>query len=119
MSGTNAGVLSFSLTSALTATDKAKLVLHIDGSSDTFALSDAGVSDPLEHTYEWASTGLDWSSDELEVTLRLRELRPDSTDATLSGLAVNDGSTDLMLNAGFRAGRWTPTRRRWRALSPR
>ena len=47
-----------SLTSALTATDKAKLVLHVDGS--TYAFSDA---DPiLYHTYEWDSTGLDWSS---------------------------------------------------------
>ena len=34
-----AGVLNFSLTSALTAADKAKLVLHVG--SDSFAFSDA------------------------------------------------------------------------------
>ena len=68
--GTNAGVLYLSLTSALTAADRAKLVLQVDGSSGTFAFSAA--SDPTSaYTYEWTMSGLDWSS-ETSVTLRLR-----------------------------------------------
>ena len=94
----NAGSLHLSLTSALTAADEAKLVLHVDGSSASFAFSDA-TGPTSTHTYQWVSSGLDWSSTS-EVTLRLKST-PDSTDATLSGLAVNDGSTDLMLNPGF------------------
>ena len=50
--GSTAGVLTISLASALTDADKAKLVLHIDGNSDTFAFSVSNL------TYEWASTGL-------------------------------------------------------------
>ena len=91
--GGNAGVLSFSLTSALTDADKAKLVLHIDDSSDTFAFSDAGGPSSA-NTYDWASTGLDWSS-ESEVTLRVREAAT-PPDATLSGLTVTAGGTDLV-----------------------
>ena len=68
--GTNAGVLFLSLTSALTAADRAKLVLHVDGSSGTFAVSDA-TAPSASFTYEWTGTGLDWSS-ETSVTLRLR-----------------------------------------------
>ena len=48
--GSGAGNLFFSLTSALTATDKAKLVLHVDGSSDSLAFS---VPTPdANHNYE-------------------------------------------------------------------
>ena len=65
-----AGTLGVILTSALTAADKAKLVLHIDGNSDTFAFSDAIVSGST--TYNWVLTGLDWSSTP-NVTLRLRD----------------------------------------------
>ena len=60
-----------SLTSALTAADRAKLVLHVDGSSGTFAVSDA-TAPSASFTYEWTGTGLDWSS-ETSVTLRLRD----------------------------------------------
>ena len=56
----------------------------------------------LTINYEWDSTGLDWSSTS-EVTLRLREAVT-STDATLSGLAVNDGSTDVRLSPEFAPG---------------
>ena len=104
--GTNAGVLQFSLTSDLTAADKAKLVLHIDGSSDTFAFS-AASGPSHSNTYEWTSSGLDWSSTS-EVTLRLREAVA-STDATLSGLAVNDGNADLTLTPTFESGMYTYT----------
>ena len=105
----NAGDLRFGLTSALTATDKAKLVLHVDGSSDTFAFS---VPTPdTYYTYIWLSTGLDWSS-ESEVTLRVREAAVSlSTDATLSDLVVNDGTTNLTLTPTFASGMYTYTAR--------
>ena len=72
--GVEAGRLRFSLTSALTDDDRAKLVLHIDGSSNTFAFSDASGPNPSFH-YRWESTGLDWSSTG-SVTVRLREATP-------------------------------------------
>ena len=92
---TNDGDLAISLTSALTATDKAKLVLDIDGSSDTFAFNDAGGP---SSTYEWDSAALDWSSTS-SVTLRLQDgtgTPTPSTDATLSGLTVTGGGSDLV-----------------------
>ena len=64
--GNATGSLSFSLTSALTAADAAKLVLHVDGSSDQFAFSVSG------NPYVWPGTDLDWSSGD-PVTLRLRD----------------------------------------------
>ena len=89
-SGGGAGLLLFSLASDLTAADEAELVLHVGTAS--FAFSDA-VSRSGSR-YEWANAGLDWSSENY-VTLRLRGAVV-STDATLSGLAVNDGSTDVL-----------------------
>ncbi|WP_428097661.1 fibronectin type III domain-containing protein [Candidatus Rariloculus sp.] len=91
---TNDGDLAISLTSALTATDKAKLVLDIDGSSDTFAFNDAGGP---SSTYEWDSAALDWSSTS-SVTLRLQDgtAPTPSTDATLSGLTVTGDGSDLV-----------------------
>ena len=64
------GELFFRLTSALTAADQAKLVLHVDGSSAEFAFSDA-VDNIIVGTYVWLDAGLDWSS-ATSVTLRLR-----------------------------------------------
>ena len=64
-----AGDLTFSLTSALTATDKEKLVLHVGSSS--FAFSDAGAPTST-FGYAWPPSSLNWSS-ETSVTLRLRE----------------------------------------------
>ena len=81
--GSSAGVLFFSLTSALTAADQAKLVLHVDGRSDSLAFS--GVTPNAFHTYEWNGTGLDWSSEDY-VTLRLREA------AVLPSLSVWDAA---------------------------
>ena len=95
------GTLHFSLTSALTAADRAKLVLHVDGNSDSFAFSDV-ILPTASHTYQWPGTGLDWSSEDY-VTLRLREALADA-DATLSALAVNDGSRNLTLRPGFAPG---------------
>ena len=66
--GATAEGLNFSLTSALSDTDKEKLVLHVG--SRTFAFSDATRTND-GFTYQWSNTGLDWSS-ETSVTLRLR-----------------------------------------------
>ena len=53
-----------------------------------------------ETNYYFDPSGLDWSmSDGETVTLRLRETPSDN--ATLSGLAVNDGSSDLALSPAF------------------
>ena len=95
----NAGALAFSLTSDLTAADKAKLVLHV-GSAE-FAFSDA-VGPFSSSTYSSLNSGQDWSSVP-NVTLRLRDSTI-STDATLSGLAVKDGSTDVKLTPTFASG---------------
>ena len=81
--GSSAGVLFFGLTSALTAADQAKLVLHVDGRSDPLAFS--GVTPNAFHTYQWDGRGLDWSSEDY-VTLRLREA------AVLPGLSVWDAA---------------------------
>ena len=53
-----------------------------------------------ETVYSFDPSGVDWSnSDGQTVTLRLRETPSDN--ATLSGLAVNDGSSDLALSPTF------------------
>ena len=53
-----------------------------------------------ETVYSFDPPGVDWSmSDGETVTLRLRETP--SENATLSGLAVNDGSSDLALSPAF------------------
>ena len=95
------GALAFSLTSALTA-DRAKLVLHVDGGSASFAFSAATLITSV-HDYQSDNSGLDWSSTS-SVTVRLRDSAPLSMDATLSGLAVNDGSKNLALTPAFVSG---------------
>ena len=99
-----AGLLTFRLTSALTATDKEQLVLHVGSASFAFSGRTPGVL----YDYVWSST-LDWSL-ESTVTLRLREA-PAGPDATLSALVVNDGRRDLTLRPGFAPG--TPSYRVW------
>ena len=76
----NVGILFFSLTSALTAADQAKLVLHVGSASFAFSVASYG-----SFGYTWSSTGLDWSSEDY-VTLRLREA------AVLPGLSVWDAA---------------------------
>ena len=98
-----AGHLIFSLTSALTEPDRAKLVLHVDGSSGSFAFD--GVTPTASFGYRWTMSGLDWSS-ETSVTLRLRETPVPSTDATLSGLSLGTGVT---LSPAFASGTTTYT----------
>ena len=66
----NNGALVFSLTSALTAEDRAALELHVDGNSASFAFS-AAIYNSSAHNYTWTGTGLDWFGTST-VTLRLR-----------------------------------------------
>ena len=90
--GVGIGALSFSLTSDLTAADKEKLVLHVDGSG-SFAFSDSTGPSAVQ-TYRWSSTGLDWMS-ATSVTLRLREA------ATSCTLNPGDGTVKLSGILGF------------------
>ena len=92
-----AGDLNLDLTGALDAADKGNLKLVV-GSTD-FDLDDA-THVSSENAYLWTGTGLDWSSD-THVTLRLRRAVALSTDATLSGLTVYDGSSNLTLSPTF------------------
>ena len=78
--------LHFSLQSELPSADKKKLVLHVDGSSSTFAFSDASRTS-LGNTYYWEDAGLDWSS-ATSVTVRLRVPLPALSKASVS----QDGS---------------------------
>ena len=84
------GALFFSLTSALTAADQAKLVLHVGSAS--FAFSE--VTPDSSNTYQWDGRGLDWSSEDY-VTLRLREA------AVLPGLSVWDAAASDGSNMAF------------------
>ena len=72
---TLAGRLEFSLTSALAAADSVGLTLHVCDAA--FAFADAGLA-ITPHTYGWASSGLDWSSD----TSRTLYLSVPSDDTT-------------------------------------
>ncbi len=85
------GYLTFSLTSALTATDKENLVLHVGSAS--FAFSDRLAHS--EHHYQWSST-LDWSS-ESTVTLRLREA-PQGPAAPTNFMARPAGDAKVALS---------------------
>ena len=85
----------FSLTSDLTAADKEKLVLHVDGSSGSFAFSDATGPD-TGHSYQWPPSGLSWSS-ETSVTLRLR-LAPEEPGKPTNLMAEADGGTRITLS---------------------
>ena len=90
----NAGKLFFDLTSALSAADKARLVLHVG--RDSFAFSAAPGPDTFD-TYNWEGTGLDWSS-ETYVTLRLR-LRVPGKPTNLAAEANGTTQIDLTWDA--------------------
>ena len=96
--GVGSGVLSFGLAStALTEADRAKLILHVDGSSDSFGFSDA--ADPTAtYTYTWSGTGLDWMSTS-EVTLRLREAATPPDAPTNFTATVGDAQVTLACKA--------------------
>ena len=70
----------FSLTSALTPSDKAALSLHIGSTS--LNLADASEDNNGNH-YRWSGTGLDWSS-ETTVVVRLREVGPAITEVAVT-----------------------------------
>ena len=89
---TETGTLTFSLTSALSAADRAKLVLHV-GSAE-FAFSAANYRS-ASHTYRWTGTGLDWLST-TNVTLRLRRLLG-TPDQPTNLVAEANGSTQIDL----------------------
>ena len=85
--------LWFSLTGALTAEEKATLSLHVCNAA--FAFSNATyrntVTTDSDRTYSWTGTGFDWAP----ITTRMLYLSvPASTDATLSGLVLEDASDD-------------------------
>ena len=88
--GNATGSLSFSLTSGLTAADAAKLVLHVDGSSDQFAFS---VS---RNPYVWPRTDLDWSSGD-PVTLRLRDTAAATPPDAPTGFTATVGDAQVAL----------------------
>ena len=87
------GTLIFGLDGVLTAADKARLVLHVDGSSDTFAFS---VATEQSFSNVWTGTSLDWSS-ETFVTLRLR-LAPEAPGKPTNLMADADGGTRIELS---------------------
>ena len=90
---TNPGNLLFNLDRTLHAADKARLVLHVDGSSDTFAFS---AIPGTGFTNQWTGTSLDWSS-ETFVTLRLR-LAPAAPGKPRNLMAEADGGTRIDLS---------------------
>ena len=100
-----AGDLNLDLTGALDAADKGNLELVVG--STAFDLDDATHVSAV-NGYLWTGTGLDWSSD-THVTLRMRRAVALSTDATLSGLTVYDGSSNLTLSPSFASGTETYT----------
>ena len=91
---TSPGTLHFSLTSALAAADRAVLVLHVDGITDTFAFSAATQA---AHVHLWTGAGLDWSS-ETSVTLRLRRSAPQAPGKPTDLMAEADGGTRIALS---------------------
>ena len=98
----NVGDLFFSLTSALTAADQAKLVLHVDDNSGSFAFSTAtGPTSP--QTYIWESSGLDWSSTS-SVTLRLRDTTAPTNSVPTFSLATAARSVAENTGAGQNVG---------------
>ena len=88
--GNATGSLPFSLTSGLTAAEQAKLVLHVDGSSDQFAFS---VS---RNPYVWPRTDLDWSSGD-PVTLRLRDTAAATPPDAPTGFTATVGDAQVAL----------------------
>ena len=89
----NKGLLLFGLTSDLTAADKEKLVVHVG--SRAFAFDDVGAPTSTSG-YQWAMSGLDWSS-WTSITLRLRRV-PAAPGAPTNLMAEADGGTRIKLS---------------------
>ena len=89
-------ILVFSLTSSLTAEDRAALELHVDGRDGSFDFSDSDHYDSSSHTYSWTGTGLGWLNAP-PVTLRLR-LAPEAPGKPTNLVAEADGGTRIELS---------------------
>ena len=89
LSQTQAGTLTFSLTSALSAADKGKLVLYVG--SNSFAFDAAVGPSATAYTYHWSMTVLDWSM-ETSVTLRLRKNNDPVFSSTTATREVEENS---------------------------
>ena len=89
------GFLYFSLNHALTAADRARLVLHVGGGE--FPLSDAHFESGTR-TYHWRNTGLDWSSTD-QVKLRLRASPAAPTAVTASAPPRTGGLLEVEWSA--------------------
>ena len=77
--------------------DRARLVLQVDGHSDSFAFSDATIVSALG--YEWSSgASLDWSSTS-EVTVRVREAATPPDAPTNFTATVGDTQVTLAWKA--------------------
>ena len=73
--------------------------LHVDGSAYS-ASAGTGGTNPSGHGFVlWSGTGLSWSEGDA-VKVQLTALPP-STDATLEGLTVSDGTNDVALDPTF------------------
>ena len=108
-------ILFFSLNRALTAADRARLVLHIG--SDTFAFSDAHFESST-HTYHWRNTGLDWSSTD-QVKPRLRASPAAPTAVTASAPPRTGGLLEVTWSAPASAGSITGYEvKYWKAADP-
>ena len=87
------GALSFALGAALSEAARAKLVLHVDGTSTPFAFASSTIF--MTSTYQWLNAGLDWSSAST-VTLRLRapvtNNPPVFSDGAMTTLSVAENS---------------------------
>ena len=92
------------LDSSLAAADLAGLTMHVCDSD--FTLSTAAHNATL-NSYSWRVPGADWSTYATR-TLYL-SVPAASSDATLSDLVVNDGTTDLTLTPTFESGMYTYT----------
>ena len=85
---TGAGTLSFSLTAALAAADRADLVLHACGHA--FELGDAAYSGTY-FSYSWTMSGLDWSG----VTTRALRLSVGTANSAAAGAPSITGTATV------------------------
>ena len=109
------GFLYFSLNRALTAADRARLVLHVG--SARFPLSDAHFESST-HTYHWRNTGLDWSSTD-QVTPRLRASPAAPTAVTATAPRGTGGLLEVTWSAPASAGSITGYEvKYWEAADP-
>ena len=113
--GKSDGFLYFSLNRALTAADRARLVLHVG--SDRFPLSVAHFESST-YTYHWRNTGLDWSST-ASVTPRLQAGPAAPTAVTATAPPRTGGLLEVTWSAPALAGPITGYEvKYWKAADP-